>query len=147
MGILKKVALSLTILFGLSCILSYFFYDGYTLRSFIKWNLLFVAIQLCVHQGITYLIDLMLLQKVRKQEIELAQINASTIATLTCPCDRKQIQSVNIGLDRDNNYKCDRCSKTISAKIELSTVLKTDPLAVDKLPEILNALEEKIKIQ
>jgi len=144
MNVVKKIILSLSILVGVSCVLSYLFYDGTTVRSFIKWGLLFTAIQLSVHQGIVYLIDLALLKKVRKQELELAIVNASSFANLACPCDRKHMQSVTIGLNKENDYNCVRCNKTVSAKIEVNTVLKTDALPVHALPEILKEMEDRI---
>lgn len=144
MNAVKKIIISLSILIGVSCLLSYLFYDGNTVRSFVKWGILFTAIQLSIHQGIIYLVDLILLKKVRKQELELAVVNASSIANLACPCDRKHMQSVTIGLNKENDYTCVRCAKTVSAKIEVNTVLKTDALPVNTLPKILEEMENRI---
>jgi hypothetical protein len=144
MNVVKKVVVSLSILLCVSGVLSYLFYDGNTVRSFVKWGLLFTAIQLCIHQGIIYLADLVLLKKVRKQELDLAITNASSVANLVCPCDRKHMQSVTIGLNKENEYTCVRCAKTVSAKIEVNTVLKTDALPVNTLPKILKEMEDRI---
>jgi len=144
MNAAKKIIISLSILIGISCLLSYLFYDGNTVRSFVKWGVLFTAIQLSIHQGIIYLVDLAFLRKVRKQELELAVVNAASIANLVCPCERKYMQSVTISLNKENTYSCIRCEKNISAKIEVNTALKTDALPVNTLPEILREMENKI---
>ena len=144
MSIAKKIILSLSSVIGISAILAYLFYDGHTARSFIKWWSLFTTVQLIAHYTLMYLIDLLVIKKVSRDTIAAAKLNAATNTNVLCPCDRKHPQLVNISLIKDNTYTCTQCNKQVSAFIEINTALKTNPLPVNKLPDMLEDMEFKL---
>lgn len=131
----KKVSLSVLILCVISSILAFLFFDGQTIPNFVKWFLLFFLGQIIIHFSVTYAVELSALKKVRQQEIELSIANALTTANLTCPCGVGNIETINLVMGRDNFYKCLKCNKIITANIEVTTALKTQPVDAGIIPD------------
>ena len=147
MSVFKKIILSLSILIGISGLLTYLTYDGSTVRSFVKWFLIYTTAQVIIHYGVTYVIDLFMLEKIRQKELEVLQASVDSQTYLTCPCEKKHHQAVELNFNKDNTYTCEMCSKRVSVKVDVTTALKTDTAAVEKLPDLLKKIEENINQQ
>ena len=130
----KKVSLSLSILCLISSVLAYLFFNGQTIQNFVKWFSLFLVGQITLNFSVIYIVELFALKRVRQQEIELSIANSLTTTNVTCPCGVANVETINLVMGRENNYKCFKCNKIINAKIQVSTVLKTQPVDAGIIP-------------
>ena len=105
---------------------------------------LFTAIQIILHFGITYAIDLSYLKKVRQEEANLYKSISAVTYSLPCPCHIKNVQSTRIELGKDNTYTCERCQKQIATDVQITNALKTVPINYPE-PELLRQLDETVK--
>ena len=64
------------------------------------------------------------------EEIKLDQLKElqKQHATVTCPCSEGNKQVVDIQIDSDVIYKCNKCDKNIKAVHEVKTFITTQPI-------------------
>jgi len=64
------------------------------------------------------------------EEIKLQQIKETQKrhTTLACPCSESNRQTVNITMESDVIYKCDKCEKNIKAVHDIKNFITTQPI-------------------
>lgn len=69
-----------------------------------------------------------LIEKAQQLRLEeLKEINKN-IVNVQCPCDEKVRQEIEMRLDKDVIYQCNKCKKNIKAVSDVKTLLTTEPI-------------------
>lgn len=64
------------------------------------------------------------------EEIKLKQLQElqTQNTTLTCPCSEGNKQNIQIGINEEIIYKCDKCDKNIKAVHDVKNFITTQPI-------------------
>ena len=122
-----KILISLSITFGLSCLIAAFFTDNYWLVFTTATVFQFIAF---------YLYNTIYANKLIKdlEVVKLDQIKEGhrNWVKVKCPCDEKIEQSIDFRFDQKNIFTCEKCGKNVACDINVTTVMVTDPIYFDK---------------
>ena len=124
---MKRILLSLAVLIIVSTTVGFIFWNK-TVEGFVKFFLLATVAQLIIQ----FVVNQFLNAKYGVQISQLAAAAAAeaerTVKEIACPCYIRNVQSVNVDLQRENKYTCERCAKEISLVVELTPALTTKPV-------------------
>ena len=84
--------------------------------------------QIVLYNSYMYIVDSITYVRLKQIELERIKITSSQTINAICPCDKKEVQGVQIDLSSDNYYKCNSCKRNIKAIISTETALSTEPV-------------------
>jgi hypothetical protein len=100
-------------------VLSTNFIAGFALSFFLQFTIFYIGNTLYNNYIITKIEEIKLdqIKELQKQHV-----------TIACPCSEGNKQIVDIKIDSDIIYKCDRCDKNIKATHEVKNFITTQPI-------------------
>ena len=121
-----KIVISLGITFGLSTLVALFFEN--------KFWLVWSAVTVIQFLGF-YLYNQIYSNRIIKdlEALKIDQIKEANrnLVNVSCPCDENNEQTIDFRFDQNNTYVCNKCNKTVSCKINIKSILVTEPIYFD----------------
>ncbi len=103
-----------------------------------------IALQFIIYNGFRYVVDSLVLIKMRQQENEKLRELSKQVAEVTCPCGQQSKEVVPIRIDRPTDFKCKKCNKNIAVYTTIETAVITEPIANTDLSSIETIIENKL---
>jgi hypothetical protein len=123
---MAQIIRSLTLLILISSSVGgiYYFFNP-TIISFIKVSVLAAAIQIIFFILYNNILRYIARLQLEKEALALAQLANKNKILIECQgC--KKMNSVDIDLSEENNFRCDKCSADNSVQIDISSILSTN---------------------
>jgi hypothetical protein len=118
---------SILITLGISTCFAFLFQE-----QFIPVFIVATILQFLIWSGIRTLY----INRLKKQAAEIqADIESSKIKSLkplSCPCGQNHVQNVEVSLNEDVEYECERCERKVQSMLSINTALKTTPIYTKK---------------
>jgi hypothetical protein len=139
----RRLIIALVITAAISAAVAFLFSTG--ILSFIRWFVSAAIAQFLLQYIVSLVLDAKLGLQIRKIEQENFRMITKNEQPIECPCYIKHVQTVPIQFNEPIVYECEQCHKKLSARIELSSVLVTEPIPTTKLEETLNKIDTELK--
>jgi|TARA_R110000868_G_scaffold243770_1_gene499773 hypothetical protein len=124
---MRRLFISASLWLLISAAIALCFYDK-TFISFLKWFIAAAAIQSLLQYFINQILNAKYGMQLTQLETSLAEELNRNIKPIACPCYFKHIQNINIDLNGENKYSCNKCNKDISVVVNLESAVSTKPV-------------------
>ena len=98
------------------------------MNKFLMYFFITAAGQVLIQYTINQILNAKYGVQLKQIEAIMTQEQNRYSRELLCPCPIKNIQNVNIELNKESIYNCDKCNKQITALVDINTALVTKPV-------------------
>ena len=124
---MKRIFAALTILATISSIFAIIFCDK-TLWGFSKMFLIATVAQFIIQYIANQYLNAKYGVQVTQLEATMAKELNRNVTGVACPCYIRNVQDVDLNINGENRYICNKCNKEISVNVALTTAISTTPV-------------------